>query len=75
MFETLSVLLGHITRLFSETSVPGLPDLSFLELYLALLIWSAVTWMFWGFLGQLRSSGYRAGKPKKTGKRGGSANG
>lgn len=73
MLDALGTFLGDIVRLFSETHVPGFENLSFLELYLAFLIWSAVAWMFWGFLGQLRSSGYRSGRPKR--KKGGSSNG
>lgn len=66
MFDTLGTFLGDILRLFSETPVPFFEDMSFLDLYLAFLIWCAATWLFWKLLGQLRGSSYASARPKKT---------
>lgn len=63
--ENLGSLLSNFIRIFSETSVPFYPDMSFLELYLAFLVWSVATWVFWRFLGHLRASAYSSGRPKK----------
>ena len=68
MFDTLGSSLGDIVRLFSEVSVPFFPNMSFLDLYLGFLVWTAAVWLFWKFLGQLRGSGYASGKPKKASK-------